>query len=56
MARGTNMSVQQLKRELVDIAESPNRFDPEMIKPARSLFSQIFVAEHPDTGNGTIAK
>jgi len=48
------MSVQQLKKELVDIAKSPNRFEPEMIKLARRLFSQLFVAEHPDTGNETM--
>jgi len=48
------MSVQQLKKELVDIAESPSRFEPEMMKLARRLFSQIFVAEHPNTGNGTM--
>jgi hypothetical protein len=43
------MSVQQLNKELSAIAESPNRFEPEVIKRALSLFSQIFVAEHSDT-------
>ena len=48
------MSLQQLKNELVEVADSPNRFQPEMMKLALRLFSQIFVAEHPDTGNGTL--
>ena len=48
------MSVQRLKKELAEVADSLNRFEPEMMKLALRLFSQIFVAEHPDTGNGTM--
>lgn len=48
------MTVEQMKKELSVIAESPNRFEPEMIKRGLRLFSQIFVAEHPSTGNGTM--
>jgi hypothetical protein len=48
------MSVQQLKKQLLDIAESPRRFEPDMMKRARRLFSQIFIAEHPHVGNGTM--
>jgi hypothetical protein len=46
------MSVQQLKKELAEVADSPNRFQPEMMKPGLRLFSRIFVAEHPESGNG----
>lgn len=46
------MSLQQWKKELSTMADSPNRFEPEMVKRALRLLSQIFVAEHPDIGNG----
>jgi hypothetical protein len=49
------MSLRQLKKELAEVAHSSNKSQPEMIQLALRLLSQIFVAEHPNTGNGTMA-
>jgi hypothetical protein len=48
------MSLQQLKKELAEVARSADKSQPEMIQLALRLLSQIFVTEHPNTGNGTM--
>ena len=46
--------VHKLKKELATIAQAPNRSEPEMIGQALGVLSRIFVAEHPEMGNGTM--
>jgi len=52
--RNCVVDVQHLKKEMAAVADSPNRLEPEMIRRALHLLSQIFIAEHPDAGNGTM--